>query len=364
MKEAIQVDFINDLWNFGDSSFTPMHGSLPDPDYSFRYFAIEGSKFSLSKVNILIGYIFLFVWICTVIINPLIVDSSLLCALISSAASFFIMFIIFPVFFCLSASDGYRSMRVINTIRRNKKARRNYPGDLKFRYIIWLLKSSEALEVKRTRGHVNEIFQTYKNICGHRHTLILITKFLGYLDNKSKSSNIVEVFENDSFLKNMLEIAIMYRTMVPDRYIGKWSDADGRIVASIESGRVLLIIREETGIMERIDLSVVSSNVNRSYNNAHLFADNMWARIGSIDNYADDNSRIERFETLFSNPSAIHLLSEKSNGDRIYIKLSFHDSLLAEMTGGNDDQMNIVVCNIDTSGKLSWKDYRLFRTEK
>lgn len=71
--EETKIDFykeeMDNLWNFGDYTFIPRHGYLPQSDYEYKIFKLVGAKYSSSKINILIGYIFCFVWIVLGIVS-------------------------------------------------------------------------------------------------------------------------------------------------------------------------------------------------------------------------------------------------------------------------------------------------------
>ena len=58
LQREIDIEFYEVLWNLGDYTYIPRHGALPLSDYDYRIFHHNGAKYSSSKINISIGYIF------------------------------------------------------------------------------------------------------------------------------------------------------------------------------------------------------------------------------------------------------------------------------------------------------------------
>ena len=358
LSNAIKKDFIENLFAFGDYTHTPMHGSLPDPDYSFRYFAVEGSKHSLSKVNILIGYVFMALWIMTTVANPFIVDGGMLVP--SYLISGILMVIVFKILFRFSVSDGYKDRKVLKLLRRAEQYFGLEPDAFQYGYIAWVLRGpvDSSSDVLSTRVHVENVFRTYLGRCGDKLTRGRIEELLFYIadssDSRRSHSNLfttIKAFENDSFLKNMLEMAIMYRTAFPSGYVGVWCDYDGKIILRISEDKVSFNMNRE---IDRIRLKIVSSNLELSSNSAHLFADNMWGRIRSLNPYSSQDERISSFNRNFENPSTIHLISEEHDGTKLYIRLSLQDSLASDIVSRAIERMNVEVCRISDGKLLSY----------
>ena len=353
MEPAISKDFIDNLWNFGDHNYIPMHGSLPDPDYSFRFFSVEGSKLSLSKINILIGYIFLFVWMLSVIINPFIAGASSWWFYIISylvSAAFMILFALF--LFRKATSDGYNDSRLLKLLKDAEKASPFVSGNLKNEYIEWVIVSGD----EEVRKHIKAVFKNYNARCGYKLTHSLIDRLLALLDSPSDTNEletVIKAFENDSFLRNMLETAIMYRTKIPAAFQHVWIGPDIHIEINNDKSFFSLRNGEDPD-----DLTVVPSSEVRTENTVHLFADNMWSRIESIKENNESG-----FKDAFDNSSVIYLLGEKIDGSRFCIKLSFLDSLYSDITATKGSKMNVEFSCIDGAKKLSTSSYIVNKVE-
>ena len=344
LSEAIKKDFIKNLFALGDYTHTPMHGSLPDPDYSFRYFRVEGSKHSLSKVNILIGYLFIFIWIGTAIANPLIAGSGLYEWIISFVISIILMLFIRRILFVLSASDGYNWSRILRRIRRSERL--GFDPDVRQNnYIVWLLLvENHNRNVIITRDHVRLVFSTYLNRCGDKLTRSLIDRLLEALDSHNGNlPEIIRAFRKDSFLKNMLETAIMYRTEIPLNFRGRWICRKNNLTLSLS---------RYSFTIDRLNVIAQDYSLNHIGGSFLLFADNMWHRI---------RSGSWSFEDCFLRSSVIHLLTEESDGAKLYIKLSLPDSLSSDIASSAVERMDAEVCRIDNSGTLSSNSFVFYR---
>ena len=355
LSNAIKKDFIENLFAFGDYTYTPMHGSLPDPDYSFRYFAVEGSKHSLSKVNILIGYVFMALWIMTAVANPFIVDGGMLVS--SYLISGILMVIVFKLLFRFSVSDGYKDRKVLKLLRRAEQYFGLDPEAFQYGYIAWVLRGpvDSSSDVLSTRTHVENVFRTYLGRCGDKLTRGRIEELLFYIadssDSRRSHSNLftaIKAFENDSFLQNMLETAIMYREEIPENFIGTWRKSGGTEITISAKSISLLNGRG------RLNLNIVSDDMEHSQNFAHLFADNMWVMIRSLNPYSSQEERISSFITCFENPSTIYLISEEHDGSKFYIKLSFPDSLAMDLVSNGKPRMDVEVCRISEGNLFSY----------
>ena len=69
LQNEIDVEWYENLWNAGQNGYIPRHGALPLSDYDFRMFKFNGARYSSSKINIAIGYIFVFAWILLSLLN-------------------------------------------------------------------------------------------------------------------------------------------------------------------------------------------------------------------------------------------------------------------------------------------------------
>ena len=356
LSNAIKKDFIENLFAFGDYTYTPMHGSLPDPDYSFRYFAVEGSKHSLSKVNILIGYVFMALWIMTAVANPFIVDTGMFVP--SYLFSGIWMVIVFKFLFKCSASDGYGTFRIQRVIRKAERGKLSAilrylhimktddaylnPQKLQDEYIASVL-SAQRLISWHTKEHAMKVFEKYSARCGHKLTYPLIKNLIDEMKSNNVEVSLVRAFENDSFLKNMLETAIMYRTEIPLNFRGRWICRKNNLTISLS---------RYSFTIDRLNVIAQDYSLNHIGGSFLLFADNMWHRI---------RSGSWSFEDCFLRSSVIHLLTEESDGAKLYIKLSLPDSLSSDIASSAVERMDAEVCRIDNSGTLSSNSFVFYR---
>ena len=145
----------------------------------------------------------------------------------------------------------------------------------------------------------------------------------------------------------------MYRTKIPAAFQHVWIGPDIHI--EINNDKSFFSLRNGE---DPEDLSVVPSSEVRTENTVHLFADNMWSKIESI-----DKNKESGFKDAFDNPSVIYLLGEKLNGSRSCIKLSLQDSLYSDITATKGSKMNVEFSCIDRAKKLSTSSYIVNKVE-
>ena len=357
LNGEIEKEFYEILWASGDYTYIPRHGALPLSDYDYRAFHLEGGKFSSSKINIIIGYIFSSAWVILTFISTVLMDWASLIAWLSILVFLFeILCAIYTSYVVLSDNKmnmwGYIFL-VIWMLKIPKLCRRKFTdGDsLQIQWIMNLYKPENKQKYGYVLQHTSNMLLLYMSMCDNTLQRILLSKFICYESNRKVTRN----FVSNVYLKNIFETALMYRESFSDSFIGEWCDVkhtQNRI--KIDSRNIVIHLDE---VRIRCYLKGKYHNRVKSKNELRLFADTDWRRIRS--GYLDYD--------LIEDARCQHLIWKKVNGDTLYMTMDISPSisdLEFYYDCLNNDIENSELMRMKVS--IIWKDkkheYTLFRS--
>ena len=348
LSNTISDEFYECLWDSGDYTYIPRHGALPMSDHNYRIFSTKGSRFSSSKVNIMIGYFLLIAWLILAMMNPVIIENDccnivvyvvgvivFLSALIGFGIKFKfrILFLIVMLLMSIAAGIGIVIWKlpilgvVITIIAEfilfviicrcclseyrlslfdycsllSDNIDSTAEGDKKqFKFVADL----EDNVPSYISSHVSSVMQDYMEHCDNSLSRSIVRRYLKEHDKGS-----VRMLLNDEELRNVFETALMYRGHFNNEFLGEWEDAGRNLRVIIRPfGVVIRLNRRDKPSPEEIVLPVNGET--------RLFADTRWDVIRRGDEYRP--GRDDR---------RMHLIYNEMNGLTVYVKFSLETSL-------------------------------------
>lgn len=357
LNQEIQKEFYEILWASGDYTYIPRHGALPLSDYDYRAFHLEGGKFSSSKINIIIGYIFSSAWVILTFISAVLMDwASRITWLSILVFVFEIICAIYTSYVVLSDNKmnmwGYLSL-VKWMLKIPKLWRRKFTdGDsLQIQWIMNLYKPENKQKYGYVLQHTSNLLLLYMSMCDNTLQRILLSKFICYESNRTVTRN----FVSNEYLNHIFETALMYRESFSGSFIGEWCDVkhtQNRI--KIDSRNIFIHLDE---VRIRCNLKGKYHNRVKRKNELRLFADTDWRRIRS--GYLDYD--------LIEDARCQHLIWKKVNGDTLYmtmdISLSISDLEFYYHRLNNDiDNSELMRMKVSIIWKDKKHEYTLFRS--
>ena len=269
LQREIDIESYEVLWDLGDYTYIPRHGALPLSDYDYHVFHHNGARYSSSKINIAIGYIFVFGWILLTGFNSIMIDSG-------SVFSRFIWFMDFLILECLLAlyvafkvlSDN--SMEYGNFIRLIKYAfSGSYNPD--GNQIDWISKFFATKNY--VIDYVGTILSRYRDSCDNPLQRNILDEFKGH---ETELAGIRKLLSNEQ-LKTIFETALMHRDSFNEAFMGIWynsQDIDEHLI--IEKFLLNGVFNEEQC---KIYIYKLVASSHCSLCKSMLFADTNWERI-------------------------------------------------------------------------------------
>ena len=307
LQREIDIESYEILWNLGDYTYIPRHGALPLSDYDYHVFHHNGARYSSSKINIAIGYIFVFGWILLTGFNSIMIDSgSVFCR--------FIWFMDFLILECLLAL--YVAFKVLSD---NSMEYGNFVRLIKYTFsgsynpdgnqIDWISKFFATKNY--VIDYVGTILSRYRDSCDNPLQRNILDEFKGH---ETELAGIRKLLSNEQ-LKTIFETALMYRIKIPHKFCSSWITAQGEpdsFIIQIDN-----IDFYVNGIKRKLIVNEMYHLQQKSNQETRLYADTDWRRIRA--GFKDYD--------LIDNARTMHLISKEMNGSTVYMTLSFPDSI-------------------------------------
>lgn len=360
----IKKERYEDMVSGGMAQTVPRHGYLPLKDYNYESFSLKGSRFSSSKINIFMGYVFSYAWICLIILNVFLLTEPcfaickvwhfksifliyLCVALFWFSGNFFMktgailagMIIFFthhslamifvcmtPAFVILFFTYFVISYRVLSD---NKMGFFSYIGmvlisDLKdydpeknqIRWVTSFLRNRNVEFVYRNVEH--NILKYAKST----DSPIKAKMCADFIFNPSRGS--VSRLLSDSVLENIFNRSLMARNLIPHSFLGDWIDENGMKRVEIINDKTISFVLDD-----------FIYTVHISDTEPRLFAETDWQRIRRGDNC----------KNRIPDAKIIHIVEKEKNDSEFYCTLTLDDD--------NDNKMNVFILISTHVGRYS-----------
>ena len=327
LQREMDIEFYEVLWNSGDYTYLPRHGALPLSDYDYRIFHHNGAKYSSSKINIAIGYLFAFAWSLITLCNCFVLD----CPFMDSDTSWFCKTIIFIISeICQIFIDVVLALLIsYNILSDNRMSFRDFlnlvfatshfprwrkrkilsPDDNQIEWISGLYKEHVNKEYDYILTHVTDILEHYLGICDNPLQHSILDEFKGH---ETELSSIRKLLSNEQ-LKDIFETALMYRESFSNLFRYKWIDPiwSHNFVNISEEGKSIEFIMH--GIYREFAVIDINQAGDIPTVETRLYADTDWQRIRA--GFKDYD--------LINDARTMHLISKELNGSIAYMTLSF-----------------------------------------
>ena len=295
LGRQINIEYYEAMWSHGlHINSSPRHGFLPPPGkYDFSFFSTNGAQYSLSRINIVIGYVFLFIWILLSAGNFLIIKECCLCAKSIIGFLLLVIYLITPSFFAFSVHSGgdlnWRSVISLKWPLKRSKFKEAYKN--KIEWILGFMQKRVFKEPLNSllRNNVINNFREFLEDCDNPLYREVIDRFL----NKNEKNNI-RLLLYFRELRDIFEYTIMERFEIPERFCGDWVDELGFTRVSMDSKSIKLHLDSFYGALK---------------GDMKLFADIDWKLICA----GKQDSELEPPDKI------IHMISKKNNDYDLYM---------------------------------------------
>lgn len=319
-------EFYEALWESGNYTYIPRHGALPEADHDYRIFHLNGARFSASKINIIIGYIFVIAWAILIICNDIVVDLSTFSNNIFCTIFKILIYIFLPVltiFICILLSwlvafyvhrDGIISLLDFLHLIFMNTDRLNINPDQS--QIIWLQHlfnenighNNESL---RIINHIRILLRHFRDHVSDTTVKIILDEFL---DAEKVDARVLRLIHNNESINGIFETGLMHRAFFPDSFIATWINPQNRSeFVIITKNRIEISMIDISGVFV---INRFGKFVEHQIIETGLFADTDWPRIRAGYRY-----------DLINDARRIHIVSKDINGRTVYMTLSFPDSI-------------------------------------
>ena len=321
----VSKEFYEVLWESGDYTYIPRHGALPLSDYDYRAMHLEGSKFSSSKINIIIGYIFSSAWGLLTLLSAYLLYGFVCCSL-WSFATFFLELIcaLYTSYHVLSDNN----MTFLEYSRLVRKSSHTYhwtdriltPEDNQIDFILSLLGNSRNRDIQQIMEHVYSILNQYGKICDNPNQRYILDSFF----NLKYKSMVIDWILTNEYLWQLFSTALMYRESFSTTFQGYWinhSNLHDYIMIWPNGIRIHLGGFDKYCHLKKkaIDKAECKGNfINpRQSEESRLFADTDWYRIRSGNLEYD----------LIEGARRQHLIWKEINGNTLYMTMDISPSV-------------------------------------
>ena len=336
LQREIDIESYEVLWDLGDYTYIPRHGALPLSDYDYRIFHYNGAKYSSSKINISIGYIFAVAWSALSILNGIIYSTDCKCinfvCITFGVLGLEIIFAFLLAYSILSDNSLSRWSFFCLTVR-NVLSLYN-PDNEQIKWIQQFIKSKRNNDpYSSIILHIRDVLNHYMNISDSRLERIILNSLVKELKTGRVKRKILRRMKSNEAIRNIFETALMYRDSFSDLFRYEWLDPiwshnfmnikeDGKSIEFIMNG-----IYREFSVANKTQPAEIPTIETR------LYADTDWRRIRStyhgylgVVMHKLFNQQQNDYD-LINNARTMHLISKEMNGSTTYMTLSFPDSI-------------------------------------
>ena len=277
IRAKIEKEYCDCLWNLGDYTWMPRHGAQPLSRYNYKPLSTDGSTFSPSRINIIIGYVFMLAWMLLAIV-PIILFIS--CSIISIVITVLLVSLILFFFISYWSLSG-KEKKIIAFFFRIKNSFFNNDKTLVKTQVKWiqtfLTKNKEENFKFDTPASIYflmcKILTNYSKYCGNRYITKTIAGFL-----KPTKNAIYNMLAHEQ-LYQIFEISMMPRKTFNQTFIGHWVPQGKLNPNDLHSVQI-----KETELILKSRYAEKRFNLTRQVNDfqspiSRLFADTDWQTI-------------------------------------------------------------------------------------
>lgn len=357
LQNEIDIEWYENLWNAGQNGYIPRHGALPLSDYDFRMFKFNGARYSSSKINIAIGYLFVFAWILLSLLNLVFtfsdikefffgldikrkLDQTTLFVIFIISLTFIILFLEFILAFIIAykvlSDTSLNFLDFFILVCCSYVRPKNKPDNRQAKWLYILLKKyterkkkkaasdnksqrndeendKENDEIDAVLNYQKKILKEYYDKSANRLEKISIK---GVLNKKNKKirRKYVRKLMNHEDAKDVFEISLMRRDKFPETFQKRWMLI--RNSRSSEKSEWVYINQSDIvfNISEfRAYIAGLNFNDEPKYIDSRLYAGTRWdlVRAGQDYNFIND-------------PDEIYIIRKRMNAETLYCHLKLN----------------------------------------
>ena len=337
-KEAFYREKMDNLWNLGDYTFVPRHGNLPQSEYDYKVFGLNGAKYSSSKINILMGFIFCLAWFVLGATSFPLVDIDDKCwgylVIAILVVCIFITWII-----CRVTKSGSYHFR-FSWIDRIKYLINSFePNRMQSNYIVDQLdtndkteKAKEMLVEYAYRSDKQREKKIFKDLYVKND---YNNEFKDYKDKVKFNKRLINAILSDDRLRNILETSLMYRRTFNTYFIGNWKSNDGTTEITIKDSSLDIVSSNFLCFKNNCDAcnNVIKLELagDSPFTEVRFFADTDWKIIRAGNKY-----------DLFKGARVYHVIAKNDYAD-LYFHLDCKSSLADNILVKNGKKMNVTM---------------------
>lgn len=314
LNHQLFVDRYEKMWNGGDYKCTPHHGTLPLPDYSYSFRSFKGSSFSTSKINIMIGHIFIMAWVVMNFFQLFLLKGAscpLICIVILSLICVFLLYYFLYYLLCylvqpsnyMKFSDYMKLARIYD--RKIKEEDENQD--------LWVADfiAGGTKESRRVIDNLEKYMAKHEE--PFRKEIVYRIK-----EESEPELKYIRMLRSDEKLWSIFETTLMQRNYIPEQFQGLWTllDDNGAVLQGyeIKIDEEKIIGQSRVGVSYFIDL--------RNDFEYRAFIDNDWVRVRKADSY----SQTIALKDFDRNATSIYLVAKPCDSkDVLYITLKLKE---------------------------------------
>ncbi len=336
-KETFYREKMDNLWNLGDYTFVPRHGNLPQSEYDYKMFSLNGAKFSSSKINILIGYILCIAWIALMFSSYYIANEE--CFSNQRIVILLIVLVIIGIPFFLSPKVHSGEWGVFNHIFlvvESLFARKNAPLKRQIKYIARVVNEKfSSCKIENSNSlrfialNTKTVLKKYSERTDNLREKILLQR--SAQEKKLLKKHIRRILSDDR-LRNILETSLMYRRTFNTYFKGNWKSNDGTTEITIKDSSLDIVSSNFLCFKNNCDAcnNVIKLELagDSPFTEVRFFADTDWKKIRTGDEY-----------DLFGDARVYHVIAKNDYAD-LYFHLNCKSSLADNILVKNGKKMN------------------------
>ena len=342
LQREIDIESYEVLWDLGDYTYIPRHGALPLSDYDYRIFHHNGAKYSSSKINISIGYIFAVAWSTLSILNGIIYSDDCKCInfvwiTLCITLWFLGLEIIFAFLLAYSilSDNSLSRLSFIWLVLRSTFSFSN-PDKKQRKWIIKRYKGRNKSSYDYVLDYVTSTLNHYGETCDNPLQKYILDKYSG---RETKPFALQRLLNNEQ-LRNIFETALMHRDSFNEAFMGIWynfQDIDEYLI--IEK---FLLNGVFNGEKCKIYIYKLVASSHCSLCKSMLFADTNWKSIRAGQPYC-----------LIDSTNGYHLIYKKPNGISLYMTIK---GSMLDIHTGKYNRIDVDIMIKDCKKKDSWYD--------
>lgn len=340
LQREIDIESYEVLWASGDYTYIPRHGALPLSDYDYRLFHHNGAKYSSSKINISIGYIFAVAWGILSVVNCVIYFCDCGWFSIAVAVIAIILDVVFAFLLAYSIlSDNSLSRLSFIWLVLQSTFSFSNPDKKQRKWIIKRYKGRNKSSYDYILNYVTSVLNHYGETCDNPLQKYILDKYSG---RETKPFALQRLLNNEQ-LKNIFETALMHRDSFNEAFMGIWynsHDIDEHLIID----RFLVSATFNEKELKIYIYNLVASS-HCTFSRSMLFADTNWERIRAGQPYC-----------LIDSTNGYHLIYKKPNGISLYMTITGSMPVIPAEGQVKYNCIDVDIIIKDCEKKDSWYD--------